>query len=277
MTRRPPRRDGGRKTGRRRVLAGLATGIAGVGIGVNVLESSAYTFATADRSSNVQVAGDTDGALLELLVADTVKKNQQSLLVEITNNASQSLALDVALDDTTQGTLYGPNGSGGTVSLTLATGATGSVDLESSAGDGTTVPFSISHDGAEFSFTVDRSTTVESGNSAGEVSIDKLNQFKKDQGANEWTIKTLEVSSTNHDLDSVELTIAEQGSGSTVSTRTYSNINDTSFVRDGTGNDPGITLQPDDAGYDVSNQITYELTVLATDADGNFAQTTDTA
>lgn len=194
------------------------------------------------------------------------------------NNADRELTLDVDLDDPSQGTLYGPNGPGNTVTLTLGATETGSVDIESGVADGTTIPFSIRHDGPDLVFDIDRETTVQSGNSSGEVSIDKLTQFKADQSADEWTINTLEASSTNYDLDTVELSVEEQATGDVVATRTYSNITGTSFTRTGTGNDPGITLPPDDGSYDVQEkqQVTYELTVVATDTDGNFAQETDT-
>lgn len=261
---------------RRGLLALGATGVAGVGIGLSVLESVAYTSAAADRTSIVKIEGDTDGAFLGLLVADTIKKEKRSLLCEITNNAGRELAITVALDDPTQGTLTGPNGSGGAVDLTLAAGDTASVDLASGEPNGTTVPFTISHADPEVSFEIDRATTVESGNTDGEVAIDKLKRFKSNAGADEWTIKDLEASSTNYDLDSVEVTVAEVDSGTVVATREYTDITGTSFTRSGTGNDPGVTLQPDSASYDVRKNVTYRLTVTATDADGNFARETAT-
>lgn len=260
---------------RRALLGTLATGVAGLGIGSSVLRSSSYTSGSASRDSVVQVAGDTDGALLGLLVADTVRRKQQSLLCEITNNAGRTLAIDVSLDDPTQGTLTGPNGSGSTVSLTLADGGTDSVDLTSDEQNGTVVPFSITHSGTDLSFDIGRQTTVESGNNTGEVTIDKINQFRKDAGADEWTIKTLEASSTNYDLDTVELTVEEDSTGDVVATKTYDSISGTQFSKKGTGKNPAITLQPDSSSYDVRPNDIYVLTVTATDTDGNFARDTE--
>lgn len=274
MPRRRPRKDG--RTGRRNVLAAAATGIAGIGIGLNVLQPSAYTSAVTGRGASANVAGDTDGALLGLLVNDPVQKNKQDLLVEITNNASQTLGMNVALDDSTQGTLFGPNGSGSAVSLTLDPGATASVDIDSGEPDGTTVPFSIVRSASDISFDINRQTTVKSGNTSGEVSIDKLNNYKADQSADEWTVKTLKASSTNYDLDTVELEVVEQSTGTTVGTRTYDNISGTQFTRDGNGNTPGVVIQPDDSAYNVQKKETYELTVTATDTAGNFARRTET-
>ncbi|NHN43317.1 hypothetical protein G9C85_16995 [Halorubellus sp. JP-L1] len=273
MPRRRPRKTD--RTGRRRLLAAAATSVAGIGLGLNVIQPSAYTSAVMNRQSSMNVAGDTDGALLGLLVADSVKKNNQELLVEITNNASRTLTMNVSLDDPNQGTLYGPNGPNSPVSLTIDPGVSKSVDIDSSEPDGTTVPFSIGRNGSKLSFDIGRQTTVQAGNTSGEVSIDKLNQFGVNQSADEWTIKTLEASSTNYDLDTVELEIIEQSSGTTVGTKTYDEIGGTQFTRKGSGNDPAVVVQPDDASYDVTNE-TYELTVTATDTAGNFAQRTET-
>lgn len=280
MPRRRSRGPGSSGVRRRAVLGTLATGVAGLGIGHGVVTSSSYTSGSAGRGSQADIAGDTNGALLELLVADSVQKNQQSLLCEITNNAGETLAIDVSLDDPSQGTLTGPNGSGSTVSLTLSDGGTGSVDLTSGEPDGTVVPFSILHSGTDFSFDIARQTTVKSGNTSGEVSIDKINKFRADAAADEWTIKTLEASSTNYDLDTVELTVEEQSTGDVVSTKTYdsssSYMSGTEFSAQGTGSNPAITLQPDSSSYDIQSGDTYVLTVTATDTNGNFAQDTST-
>lgn len=273
MPRRRSRGPGSSGVSRRTLLGTLATGVAGLGIGHSVVTSSSYTSASAGRDSVVQIAGDTNGALLGLLVSDTVRRKQQSLLCEITNNAGQTLAIDVSLDDPSQGTLTGPNGSGSTVSLTLSDGGTGSVDLTSNEKKGTVVPFSILHSGPDFSFDIDRQTTVESGNNSGPVTVDKVQQFASDATADEWTIKRLKATTDNYDLDTVELTVEEQSTGDVVSTKTYDNINDTKFEK----KNPGPTLQPDSPSYDVQANETYVLTVTATDTDGNFDRATRTA
>jgi hypothetical protein len=92
VTRRPPRRDGSQKTGRRRLLAGLATGIAGVGIGVNVLESTAYTSAVADRPSNAAVADDPNAVLGMEGLTDT------SVTPTFTNHADASMTVTLDAD-----------------------------------------------------------------------------------------------------------------------------------------------------------------------------------
>lgn len=258
---------------RRALLGSLATGVAGLGIGHGVLQSSSYTSASAGRDSVVQVAGDTDGALLALLVADTVQRKQQSLLCEITNNAGETLAIDVSLDDPAQGTLTGPNGAGSTVSLTLDPGTDGSVDFTSNEKNGTVVPFSIVHSSTDLSFDIDRQTTVESGNNSGAVAVDKVQQFDSDAAADEWTVKRLKATSTDYDLDTVELTVEEQSTGDVVSTKTYDTVTTTKFDK----KNPGPTLQSDSSSYDVQSTETYVLTVTATDTDGNFDRATRTA
>jgi hypothetical protein len=248
----------------------VVTAVAGVGIGLELIRPSAYTTAVSGRDTTTTIADDTNDALLGLFVASSIKKNQQSQLVEITNNAGQSLTLTVSLDNPAQGSLTGPLGTGSAVTVPLGIGQTATVDCISNEPASTTVPFTIAHSSPELSFTIHRQTVVATGNTPGEVSIDKLQQFGTDAGADIWTIKTLEASSTNFNLDRVELAVRESGTGTVVATETFANINATQFVRSGTGNSPGITLQPDTAGYDVSPTLAYDLTVTAIDTAGNF-------
>lgn len=88
MPRRPPRRNGDR--GRRNLLAAVATGVAGIGLGVNVLEPSAYTSARAGRSASANVADDPNAVLgLEGL-------NDTSVTPTFTNQSGA--AMDITLD-----------------------------------------------------------------------------------------------------------------------------------------------------------------------------------
>lgn len=139
------------------LTAGVAAGVGGL-----LWDASAFTSGTVPRNSTVQVADD-ENAIVGLSIADSVERKTRTLLADLTNNGTESYALTVALTDPTQGTLHGPNGSGDSVTLTLDPGATGSVDVETDEQKGATIPFTISRDAPEFSFSIDRETTVKGG------------------------------------------------------------------------------------------------------------------
>lgn len=273
----PPRRSRRRTRGRSRrwVLRGLVASAVGGGIWTILGGADAFTSGTVARNSSANVATD-DSAILGLLIADTVKRNQRALLAEITNNGLATYTLAVSLDDPTQGTLYGPNGSGETVTLTLDPGATGSVDIETSEKKGTTIPFTISRSAPEFSFAIHRQTTAEAGNTEGLVTIDKLSPLKVDAGNDLWTVKDLAVSSEKYDLDSIDLVVEEVETDDIVGTLTYDDIEGQTFTRNGTGNTPGVEIEPDDDSYNVTKKTTYRLTVTAYDTDSNFDRETRT-
>lgn len=63
MRRRPPRRNGDGSRGRRSLLAAVAAGVAGIGLGVNVLRPGAYTSAVVGRGANAPVADDPNAVL----------------------------------------------------------------------------------------------------------------------------------------------------------------------------------------------------------------------
>lgn len=88
MPRRHPRRDGG--TGRRNLLAAVATGVAGLGLGLNVLEPEAYTSAAVGRGASAAVADDPNAVLGMEGLTDT------SVTPTFTNRSS--VTMDVALD-----------------------------------------------------------------------------------------------------------------------------------------------------------------------------------
>lgn len=142
------------------MLAGMGTVLVGSGA-VSSFDTDAFDVALANRPSNVSVVDD-DSAYVGLFVSDTVQKNQQELLAEITNNIDETLDVTVELDDPTQGTLYGPNGSGDAVSLVLDPGVVGSVDIEASVAD--TITFTITATAPGATFEIGRSTDAVSGN-----------------------------------------------------------------------------------------------------------------
>lgn len=170
----PPKRRSRRRgpgTSRRRVLQALGLGAVGAGVGVALGGANAFTTGTIDRQSSATVADD-DSAIVGLDVADTVPRGQQAFLAAITNNGTDASAIDVSLDDPAQGTLYGPTGSGHTVTLALDPAETGSVEIQTQEPDGTTIPFTVSRSAPEFSFEIDRWTTVNAGGFDEPVSIE---------------------------------------------------------------------------------------------------------
>jgi len=144
------------------MLRALVVGAAGTGIGGVLSGTNAFTSGSVPRQSKVNVAAD-DSAIIGLSIPDTVQRKKQVRLADITNNGSDTYTLEISLDDPTQGTLYGPNGSGKTVGLTLVPGATGTVEIETDEKKGTSIPFTISRSDPEFSFTINRQTTVKGG------------------------------------------------------------------------------------------------------------------
>jgi hypothetical protein len=144
------------------VLDALLVGGLGAGVGTALHGATAFTGGTVPRNSTVNVAPD-GSAILGLSIADSVQRKTQTLLAELTNNGTESYTLTISLDDPTQGTLYGPNGSGDSVTLTLDPGTTGSIDVETDEQKGTTIPFTISRSAPDFSFSIDRATRVKGG------------------------------------------------------------------------------------------------------------------
>lgn len=236
----------------------------------------AFTTANADRGSQIDIGSDT-GGLLGLLVSSGVKKNQQTVLADITNNTDSQLTLTISLSDCAQGTLYAPDGSNGcSVTFSIAVDTTETVEINTGAAGGTVIPFTISgvSDSGGFSFSLQRETTAESGNTKGGVTVDKLQKFQAQQADNDWTIQTLEASSDQYDLDRIELSVREVASDTVVATRTITDVTGTTYSAKGNGNTPALQIQPDDNTYNVQNNVTYELTVTVFDTQNNFGKTT---
>lgn len=253
---------------RRRLLVGAGTVLVGAGA-ASGFETVAFSSATAPRSTNVSVADDPD-AIVGLLVADSVKRNSRDQLVDIENGTDHTVDFTVSLDDCTQGTLYGPNGSGCSVGLTLSPGASQSVDIEASVKD-TTIPFTIVGSSAEFDFEATRETTAVAGNASGPIQFKKLQGFSANSSSDDWTISNIDIRDDDgdSDLDRIEFEI-EDSSGTVRATRTDSCGCDGGSKYSPTGN-PAVTITPDDSSYAVSSGETYKLTVTASDADGNVA------
>ncbi|WP_227132853.1 hypothetical protein [Halorubellus salinus] len=124
MPRRPPRRSGG--TGRRNLLAAVATSVAGIGLGLNVLEPEAYTSAVLGRGANVAVADDPNAVLGLEGLTDT------SVTPTFTNRSSSTM--DVTLDAVESGIEWdvGDDGTYATdpVTFTVASGSTTEVAVK---------------------------------------------------------------------------------------------------------------------------------------------------
>lgn len=218
---------------------------------------------------NVSVADDPD-AIVGLLVADSVKRNNREELVDIENGTGYQVTFTVSLDDCTQGTLYGPNGSGCAVDLTLSPGASKSVDIEASVKD-TTIPFTIRGSSSEFAFEATRESTAVSGNTSGPILFKKLDGYSANSDSDDWTIQNIDIRDNDgdDDLDRIEFEI-EDSSGTIRATRT-----DTCGCNGGAKYSPNgqtaVRIVPDDSSYSVVTGETYKLTVTAYDADGNSA------
>lgn len=253
---------------RRRLLVGAGTVLVGAGA-ASGFETVAFSSATAPRSTNVSVTDDPD-AIVGLLVADSVKRNSRDQLVDIENGTDYTVDFTVSLDDCTQGTLYGPNGSGCSVALTLSPGASQSVDIEASVKD-TTIPFTIAGSAPEFGFEATRETTAVAGNTSGPIQFKKLQGFSANSSSDDWTISNIDIRDDDgdSDLDRIEFEI-EDSSGTVRATRTDSCGCNGGSKYSPKGN-PAVTITPDDSSYSVTGGETYKLTVAAYDADGNVA------
>lgn len=243
-------------------------------------DTIAFSSVAGNRTTNVSVAGDQD-AFVGLLVSDTVKRNNQELLVSIENNTNETISLDVSLDDCNHGTLFGPNGSGCTVSLTLDPGVSVDIDVEAAVKD-TTIPFTISTNSsntADFEFQATRSTEAVAGNTSGAINIKKLEGFLAHDDTDNWTIRDIDIRDADgdDDLDRIEFEV-EDDAGNVVASRT-----DTCGCTGGSkyspNGNPAVSIEPDDSSYDVIVGDSFKLTVTAYDADGNFEVATreDTA
>lgn len=267
----PPRRPNDNSVSRRKVLTGILFGGTSLLTANTLLSADAFTSSNTDRQSTTAIAEGSNG-LIGLLIVDTVQRNQQSLLGEVTNNADVPLTLTVSLDNCEDGELTGPNGDTA-CAVTFSLGVEDSAQVQLETGEEGEIPITITGNNSNsgFSFSLQRQTVAEAGQGGGEVSIDRIQQFRKQPADNEWTIRRLNVSSDSHDLDRIEITVRDLATGDIVSTRTISPIDGQEYeARGATGNEPGIRLSPDDPSYTVQNNREYELTVIAYDTESNI-------
>lgn len=134
--------------------------VAGVLV-LGALPAASFSTGTLDRGHAVDVVDDQDGAL-GLVVAASVRKNEVSRLVDVTNHFPNPVTVTVSLPNG-DGTLYFGTDSGTTVSDTLGSGATGTVevDVDNSVANGYILSFTVTASGPGTTVTADRSTTVE--------------------------------------------------------------------------------------------------------------------
>lgn len=268
----PPSRGSQSRFTRRQVLAGTLLGVSGVSGAHALTNADAFTSGVTDRQSTVTVADGQQG-VIGLLVFDSVRRNSRVQLVELTNNTETPVTTTVVLADCTTGTLYGPDGgSGCSVTFDLSRGETRRVEIETGEAAGTTIPFTITGDSTttSFSFSMDRETTAESGQTQGSVSIERVQQFRARAPEDEWTVRRVTVVSDEYDLSRIEFRIREQSTGNLVASRDVTSVSGREYDARGQGSEPALRFQPSSTGYDVRTNITYELTVRAFDTEGNF-------
>jgi hypothetical protein len=203
-------------------------------------------------------------------VFSPVRKNSREPLVDVTNNTDGAYTVTVTLNDCTQGTLYdAAGGSGCSVSFSLSTGATTTVDIE--AAEAATIPFTVSTDSPVIEAV--RETEAQAGNVKGAVNIKKVQNFAADASRDEWTIDKVHVKDGDgdDDLDWVAYEVRD-GDGNVVATSGDSASGGKYQVKN-------VTLRPDDPNDDVVSGESYQLRVTASDVDGNSdtASRSDTA
>lgn len=247
---------------RRSVLAGVGSGLIGVGVISELVDTGAFSSLRGSRGVNTSLA-DESNALVGLDVYSPVQKNSQDPLVKVTNNTGTNTTITVSLSDCTQGTLYDPQGdSGCSVTFTLLSGNSGSVDIVAS--ETGTIPFDVDVDSSELAFQASRATEAETGNISGAVTVDKVKKFSANPSENDWSIGQVRVSDGDgdNDLDRVEYEITDSN-GTVRATRTDA-------ASGKKYQEKNINIDPDSMSYSVAPNEQYTLTVTGYDADGNF-------
>lgn len=263
--------------GKKRVTRRGALGLIAGGAAATVADTGAFSSLNGTRAATLGVVSDSDG-YVGLQINSEVQKNNQELLADVTNNTGENLSVTFSLDDCTQGTLYGPDGgSGCSVTFPVSNGSTRSVDIEAAVTG--TITFTITAESADFWFQANRSTDAVSGNTSGAVEITTLKQFSANATADEWTIKDVKAESNlaSASLDRAEYEVKDSN-GNVVGTLTENATGDV-YERKGSANNPAITIQPDDASYNVQPGETYQLSLTVYDDAGNYdvETRTDTA
>lgn len=141
-----------------------------IGLTVMLLPTGAFSQIETPRTSDVDVAGDSD-ANLGLVITDPVDNCQRQDLVEVTNTFPQDISVTVALTDPAIGTLYDPQGdSGDSVTFPLVSGNSGIVELDADhqkGGGAESFSFDISASGTVTNLAATRSSTLEGPGSCG--------------------------------------------------------------------------------------------------------------
>jgi hypothetical protein len=276
MPNRSGKRSGGTLT--RRVALGLIGGGALLGI----TSAGAFDQVEANRGFDISVADET--ALVGIVDLGPVKKNSRDPMVELTNNTSDSINLTVSLTNCADGQIYdNEGGSGCSITVTLASGNAGIIDI--TAATAGTISYDISAVGDNVGVSTTSSVEAESGTIAGAVRIQKPLQDQDFTAAppqgnqgNRFEIKQVDVQDDDSDDDLVEVAYeVREGStsGTVVAQKTVSFAATNRYKLNG---NPAETITPN-SGYTIQSGQLYTLTVTGTDADGNFATSTvqDTA
>ena len=268
------RTNGSGPVSRRRVLVGLGTAIAGTGL----VSTGALTDVSADRGVSVATA-DGENALLGLVGQGPVKKNDQEPMVDLTNNTDGDMEITVALDTCGDGTLHGGSGSDCSVSFTLGSGNSQSVDIEAAVTG--TIPYTVTATASDLA--IETTATVESqaGNVTSAIRIQKPskdNDFTAatGNGNNEGSFTADKVDirddDSDDDLTAVRFRVREGNSGGElVGSKDVTPPGDRYQE-----NNVDIPVEPD---YTITSGTSYALTVTVEDADGNIESETveDTA
>lgn len=275
MSRRRSRRRG---SSRRRFLlyaGGLGATLLGAAAASN--QTGAFSSIDADRISTANVASDDQGIVGIVEIADqgTVKKNEKETMVEITNNASEVVSYEVALDTCSDGTLYDNDGeSGCSVTFDLLPGNSQFVDIEAAVTG--TIGYSITTSGG-VSLETNRSIEAESGNQKGNIRI-KAPVKNKDfhayppQGnqGNIFEIDKVDIednSDTNIGLAEIKYEVREGGSGGRLVAE--KSVTPPNPDRYNPKPNPAETIEPND-GETIQSGKLYALRVRGENNDGDF-------
>jgi hypothetical protein len=257
------------------MLGGTA---AAVGLGGDGVITGAFTTVDASRSGNFSVASQ-ENAVVGVANRGPVKKNSREAMLELANNRPEPTDITVSLDTCSDGTLYDNDGeSGCSVVVSLESGNTQFVDIEAAVTG--TIPFSISVNDPDFSFSTSGTVESESGNNPDAVRIQKPdgdNDFEKRKNKNEWEANfDIRDNDNDADLDRIEIEVLEGNSGGTVVATDTISIGP---ADSGRYKENKRRISPDDSNYSIKSGQLYTLSVKALDADGNTATDTvqDTA
>jgi hypothetical protein len=260
----------------------VALGLIGGGALLGITSADAFDQVEAKRGLDISVADET--ALVGILDQGPVKKQSRDPMVELANNTSASINLTVSLANCADGQIYdNEGGSGCSVTVTLASGNAGIIDINAATAG--TIPYDISAVGEDFGVSTTSSVEAESGAIAGAVRIQKPLQDQEFTAAlpqgnrgNMFEVKSVDVRDDDGDDDliSVVYEIREGGSnGSIVGDKSVTFSPSNRYKPNG---NPAEEINPD-GGYTIQSGQLYTMSVTGTDADGNFATSTvqDTA